>query len=191
MFSRLFSRKPANPVPQQLYGSVVAQSRNPLFFTEFGFHDTVISRFDVLCLHLFLFSRRLVRSPSPLAASLNQEVFDIFTDETDRALRELGVGDTSVPKRKKKMVRTFYAMVDEFSKPLDEADQSGLLNAMTARFGQTTTRSAEAVQCRPLMTYVANCARALDAQTDEAILAGELSWPSAQKGSKASKSEAG
>ncbi len=53
MFARLFKRLPANDVPQELYGSVVAQARQPVFFTDYGFHDTVTGRFDLVALHLF------------------------------------------------------------------------------------------------------------------------------------------
>jgi len=179
MFKRLFSRKPDNPVPSQLYESVVEQARTPVLFTDFGFADSVTGRFDALCLHLFLFSRRLVRASEPLAASLNQEVFDIFTKETDRALRELGVGDTSVPKRKKKMVRTFYAMVEEFSALLDEADHEGLKKAVSIRFGNG--KSGEPVKSGQLASYMSKCATDLDRQLADAILAGTLIWPSPGK----------
>ncbi len=122
MFSRLFGKSRSHEVPQQLYGTVVTQARQPVFFTHYGFADSVTGRFDVLALHLYLFSRRLVREDTDTSQSLNQEVFDYFTADTDRALRELGVGDTSVPKRKKKMIRTFYALVEEFGPALDAAD---------------------------------------------------------------------
>lgn len=176
MFQRLFSRTPKHEVPQQLYGKVVEQSRQPAFFTDFGFPDTVSGRFDVLCLHMFLFSRRLVREDTRLSADLNQEVFDAFVQGTDSALRELGVGDTSVPKRKKKMVRSFYATVDEFAGPMDAGDQNALADAVANRYQEMRPDEAPA-----LAKYMLAAAETLDTQSAQAIMSGELHWPSVLK----------
>ncbi len=114
-----------------------------------------------------MLSRRLVREDTPVSQSLNQEVFDRFTDETDRALRELGVGDTSVPKRKKRLVHSFYALVEEFSGPLDSKDTDAwspksrhvlvLLKTGGAAKSQGEFRS------RPLAEYLMAVAAMLDA----------------------------
>lgn len=177
MFARLFGRTRSHAVPQELYGSVVAQARNPVLFGEGGFNDDVTGRFDALALHMFMFSRRLVREDTPLTTSLNQEVFDLFTDDTDRALRELGVGDTSVPKKKKKLVRSFYALVEDFSSPLDDGDKDELITAIESRFGQVKTGFAS----DNLATYMREVANALDMIPAEQILSGKLNWPEPEK----------
>ena len=179
MFARFFKRIPASDVPQELYGSVVAQARQPVFFTDYGFPDTVTGRFDLVTLHLFLFSRRMVREDKPVAQSLNQEVFDRFTDETDRALRELGVGDTSVPKRKKRMVHSFYAIVEEFSGPLDANDADALIAKITTRFNAADARGAGQVEfkSRALATYLFAAVDILDATRCDELLKGRLTWP--------------
>jgi cytochrome b pre-mRNA-processing protein 3 len=180
MFARLFKRSAASDVPQQLYGSVVAQSRQPEFFTDYGFKDTVTGRYDVVALHLFLFSRRMVREDTPVAQSLNQEVFDTFTDEMDRALRELGVGDTSVPKRKKRMVHSFYAIVEEFAAPLDAKDMSALAKVMEARFAEPVEdgdhTNGHVFKSKELSSYVIATADVLDKVSSDTILKGELAW---------------
>lgn len=164
----MFANRRSHEVPQQLYGNVVAQARQPVFFTSMGFEDTVTGRFDVLALHVYLFSRRLVRQDSKVAESLNQEVFDHFTDDVDRALRELGIGDTSVPKRKKKLIRTFYALVEEFSAKLDNNDRAGLLEKVAIRF--------PGVDAAALSTYIFKTAEKLDAMAFDDILTGRLSF---------------
>lgn len=169
MLSRLFGSRRSHEVPQQLYGSVVAQARQPAFFTRFGFEDSVTGRFDVLALHIYLFSRRLVRHDDSTAESLNQEVFDYFTADIDRALRELGVGDTSVPKRKKKLIRTFYALVEEFSQPLDDNDPEILRQRIASRFPDSDTGL--------LADYVARAATDLDACPFDEILKGRITFP--------------
>ena len=59
MFSLFSKRIKELSVPEQIYGVVVAQARDERFFTDFGIEDTVMGRFDVLALHVFLFSRRM------------------------------------------------------------------------------------------------------------------------------------
>lgn len=181
MFANLFKRSRNHEVPQELYGSVVAQSRNPVFFTDFGFEDTVTGRFDLVALHLYLFSRRLVREDTSLSQSLNQEVFDQFTDDTDRALRELGVGDTSVPKRKKKMIRTFYAMVEDFSEPLDHNDIDALINQIEKRFGLSEESNSAPFEYQALAQYMMAASDDLDANPSDTIMTGQISWPDPEK----------
>jgi cytochrome b pre-mRNA-processing protein 3 len=174
MFAKLFKRSRASIVPQELYGSVVAQARQAAFFTNYGFEDTVTGRYDVVALHLFLFSRRLVREDTTLAQNLNQEVFDLFTDETDRALRELGVGDTSVPKRKKRLVHSFYAIVEELAAPLDTGDKASLARLIEARFSSKEGKFNSVA----LSEYVIEAAKSLDKVKSEDLFKGLLDWPS-------------
>lgn len=178
MFAKLFGNSRSSEVPQELYGSVVAQARLPVFFTAAGFEDSVTGRFDVLALHLFLFSRRLVREDTSLTKSLNQEVFDCFTDSIDQALRELGIGDTSVPKRKKKLVRGFYALVADLAEPLDEQDIGTIAESLGNRFAGEAGRSGLAGHA--LATYVLAVSNQLDATPADALLQGRLDWPEAE-----------
>jgi cytochrome b pre-mRNA-processing protein 3 len=170
----LFGKARSHEVPQQIYGTVVAQARQPVFFTDYGFEDSVTGRFDVLALHLFLFSRRMVQEDSQVSSSLNQEVFDYFTADTDRALRELGVGDTSVPKRKKRMIHTFYAMVEDFSDALEKADADALLEKVIARFDG---ERQSALQHKALTSYIIETTAGFDASSMDDILKGNIRHP--------------
>lgn len=186
MFGNLFKRTRSHEVPQELYGSVVTQARQPVFFIDFGFEDSVMARFDLVALHLYLFSRRLVREDTPTAQSLNQEVFDTFTDDTDRALRELGIGDTSVPKRKKKMIRTFYAMVEDFGGPLDTGNFEDLVTQLKERFvpkensGKENSDTGD-FQYEALAKYIQTTAKCLDENASASIFKGQINWPAPEK----------
>lgn len=161
-----------NPVPQQLYGAVVTQSRKPIFFSKFGFEDTPMGRFDALSMHLFLFSRRLVREDTSLSTSLNQEVFDCYTADLDTALRALGVGDPTVPKRKKKMVRSFYGQIEDFAKSMDDADQASLELAVKKRYFEKVEKD----RANEVANYMLQTSSLLDNQKMEQILKGKLNW---------------
>lgn len=52
----LFRRRVRSDTISSLYGTIVAQARLPCFYREYGVPDTVNGRFDLLVLHLALFS---------------------------------------------------------------------------------------------------------------------------------------
>jgi cytochrome b pre-mRNA-processing protein 3 len=173
MILNLFSSRKHNPVPQQLYGAVVAQARLPAFYRDFGIPDNVTGRFDMLALHLFLFSHRLSREADAVARQLSQDVFDEFTRELDDALRALGIGDTSVPKRKQAMVKGFYAQIDEFAPAIDAGDWNLLAERLSGRFfggGAKAEASLLAAYCR-------SACETLGRSGLSELLAGRLSWP--------------
>ncbi len=174
---RFLRRKSTSNVPQQIYGAVVAQARQPAFYGHFGFEDTVMGRFGVLVLHLFLLSNRLAGETDPRAAQLTQDVFDCFTDDLDRALREIGIGDTSVPKRKQRMVAQFYALIDEFAKPLDSGDTQLLAQRVAARYFVGVHGESTAALTR----YLVKTKSALAARTFDAICEGHTDWPEVAK----------
>ena len=133
MLSRFFdyfaNKRASKAVPHQLYGTLVAQSRLPVFYREFKVPDSLNGRFDMLVLHMFVFSHHLSQQDETLRA-LSQDVFDAFIKDMDRGMRQEGVGDTSIPKRLKKMTRVFYGRVGAYEAPLESGDVSKLAEAI-------------------------------------------------------------
>src|SRR5688572_22981726 len=98
----LFRRNKAKPTIERLYGAIVAQARNPTFYSTYGVPDTLDGRFDMLVLHVALFFRR-TKSESDQVRALGQDVFDRFCSDMDRSLREIGFGDAGVPRQMRRM----------------------------------------------------------------------------------------
>ena len=88
-----------------LYARIVRQSRHPELYLELGVPDTVEGRFEMIVLHLFALTHRLVRA-SDGDADFARAVTEAFVADMDANLREMGVGDLSVGKK----VRTLYAV---------------------------------------------------------------------------------
>ena len=176
MLRRLLARKKSSPVPQELYGAVVAQARHPAFFTRFGVADSVTGRFDMVCLHLYLLTRRLAGRPEQHAAALAQDVFDIFTRELDSALRELGVGDTSVARRMKRMLGAYYALIEKMGPELDRGDFAAAGGVASERF--TPEGAAERAMAPALFgSFIAQAVKRLEAVPYETIATGSIDWP--------------
>src|SRR6202048_744644 len=102
-------RKPRIPprgTTEAIYGMIVTQAREPLFYRDLGVPDTVNGRFDLLLLHLWMVLRRLKGTEG--GTELAQALFDRFCEDMDANLREMGVGDLAVPKRMQAFGEAFY-----------------------------------------------------------------------------------
>jgi cytochrome b pre-mRNA-processing protein 3 len=113
-------RKPLAPprgTIEAIYGMIVAQAREPLFYQAIGVPDTVNGRFDMVLLHLWMVLRRL--RPVEGGADLSQALFDHFCGDMDANLREMGVGDLTVPKRMQKFGEAFYGRAAAYDPALD------------------------------------------------------------------------
>lgn len=171
MFS-LFRRHKPQPSIERLYGAIVAQSRQPAFYTDFDVPDSIDGRLELLILHTFILCHRL-KSEGAEAQTLSQAIFDSFLDDMDRTLREMGVGDLSVPKRMKKIGQAFYGRTAAYDAALKEEDAA--LAAALAR--NVLERDGDDAAARRLAGYVRSAVLVL-AQTDVAVLLrGEVTFP--------------
>src|SRR6202007_2148124 len=115
------SRVPLRGTIEAIYGMIVTQAREPAFYRSLGVPDTVSGRFDLLVLHLWLVLRRF-RSTSE-AKDASQALFDRFCDDMDANLREMGVGDLTVPKRMQAFGEAFYGRVAAYDLALSLGEE--------------------------------------------------------------------
>ena len=172
MFS-IFKSRSVETTQQKLYGSVVAQARQPFLFDTFGVPDTMMGRFDMLALHVYLLARRLKREDDEVFDALNQDVFDLFVEDIERALRQVGIGDTTVPKRKRAMVHSFYGQIDDFDQSLDANERYTLLETVLARYF-SETQHPKPDQLTDYIFRVEDFLKAIDAKS---LLSAEISFP--------------
>ena len=106
MVFRLFRRSANRDLIDRLRGEIVAAARDPVLFTEYGIEDSLEGRFEVLALHSALVLRHLNRMKPP-APEMAQDLTDSLFRSFDGALREMGIGDTGVPKRMRTIAEAF------------------------------------------------------------------------------------
>lgn len=90
-----------------LYIAALDRALHPVFYTAWGVPDDFTGRFDVLCLHAALLWRHLKEQQGRAGKRLAQDLFDVMFHEMEQTLRQRGVGDLSVPKHMKRMMRGF------------------------------------------------------------------------------------
>lgn len=91
-----------------LYARCVAQSRLPIFYTDFAVPDEKGARFELLNLHVLAVYQALAKDSEEFA----QTLFDTYILMLDNMMREDGVGDLTVPKKMKKLLAVIYARLD-------------------------------------------------------------------------------
>jgi cytochrome b pre-mRNA-processing protein 3 len=155
---------------EAIYGMIVTQAREPLFYRDLGVPDTVNGRFDLLVLHLWMVLQRL--RPMEGGSGLSQALFDRFCDDMDANLREMGVGDLTVPKRMQAFGEAFYGRVAAYDlasaageEPLAQALCKNILNG------------AQIENARRLAVYVETAVAALAGLDEAALQNGSWEFP--------------
>lgn len=173
--ARARSRAETRATIERLYGAIVAQSRRAAFYTDFAVPDTLEGRFEMVLLHTILVCHRL-KDGDEAARELSQDIFDAFADDMDRTLREMGVGDLSVPKKMKKIGEAFYGRAAAYDAALAAPDDAPLAAALGRNILEVDA-AVGADHAQALAAYVRAAARALAETPFETLARGALDLP--------------
>jgi cytochrome b pre-mRNA-processing protein 3 len=164
-------RLPPRGTIEAIYGMIVTRAREPLFYRDLGVSDTVNGRFDLLILHLWMVLRRL--RPMPDGAKLSQALFDRFCADMDANLREMGVGDLTVPKRMQAFGEAFYGRAAAYDLALAEGREP-LAQALC----KNILNGGQIDHARRLAVYTEAAVGDLAALEDATVLAASWNFPS-------------
>lgn len=179
MILQLFRSKSPAPNIRDLYGAIVAQARKPAFYTGYGVPDTVEGRFDLIVLHLVLMLAHIGASGGQgrdAERAIGQKLFDEFCRDLDDNLREMGVGDLTVPKRMRGFGEAFYGRQTAYLAALAAPDRRELENALARNiFSETKAGQGPA----RLAAYVRAVLSQFQAQNgfEAALARGEVIFP--------------
>ena len=157
----------------KLYGAIVAQARLPVFYQGFGVPDTLEGRFLILSLHLFAVLHRLKRE-GPDTVGLAQELSDRFSEDMETVLREIGVGDLSIPNKMRGLAASSAALLQAYEEGLaagDEAVAAAIGKALSLEPGPSEAASGR------LAYYLKAAVRCVEMQSFAALHAGDVRFP--------------
>lgn len=168
LIARLFGR---NADPREnvrpLWRRTIALARDPAWYAECGVADTVAGRFDMVSAMLCLVLMRMENSPSLHAESAL--ITELFVDEMDGQLREMGTNDVVVGKRMGKLVSVLGGRLGAYRTALKSSDRLGQLNdAIMRNISMNEAGSADCIAGR--MVALHDRLAALD---DARLLGGE------------------
>ncbi len=163
-----------------LYEQAVAASRDPAFYREppegLAVDDTLDGRFDMICLHVALLSRRLLAGSG---GTLAQAVFDAMFIDMDACLREGGVGDPGVPRRVRAMWEAYHGRARAYGRALDDADAAALSAALLRNIWRG--REGATPQADRLAAWALRQDEALARQATRELAAGRVRFLAADE----------
>ena len=159
---------------EAIYGMIVTQAREPLFYRDLAVPDTVNGRFDLLLMHLWLVLRRLKSAEA--GQGLSQALFDHFCNDMDDNLRELGVSDLKVPKKMQAFGEAFYGRTAAYDMALTEGGE-----AFAQALCKNILNGENIEQARRLAAYAEAAMAALDRQDEAALMSGTFKFPSPEQ----------
>ena len=171
-----FKSKTNISVAKRLYAHAVRASRQEIFFLKYGVADSVDGRFDLISLHVFLIQKRLLAIGND-TRELSQEIANIMWTDMDDGIREIGVGDLSVPKHLKRMIGAFQGRVRAYSDAIEESE-----DALAYALWRNVYREEEDKRghSKQLAAYANTILTTLMETQADRVMNGEINLPSAR-----------
>ena len=172
MLTRIRERRARREQALQLHNSIVTQSREPLFYAELGVPDTMLGRYEMVCLHAYLVLMRLKRDRE---LRLAQTLHDLIFDDFDVALREAGLGDMGIGHRIKKLARNLHGRISVYEIGLADKDAE---MAIILRRNMYASAEPNDAQVAGMINYIRAARRAVDEVKAVELLAGKPAFVS-------------
>jgi cytochrome b pre-mRNA-processing protein 3 len=167
-FSRLFGARQDRARLRPLYDAVVAEGRRPAWYRDGGVPDTLEGRFDIIAAVLAMVLIRL-EMEGERGRQVSVLLTEVFIDDMDGSLRELGVGDMVVGKRVGKLMGALGGRLGVFREGLEGG---GIEAAVRRNVFRDSPPSGEAVEF--VTARLTGFSEALAAVPLEQVLRGEL-----------------
>lgn len=168
----LWFRKP--PVAERqtaeaLYGMIVAQARQPVFYRDLSVPDTLDGRFDMILLHSFMILTRL-REGGEGMQNLAQTIYDVMFVDMDRSVREMGIGDLSVGRHVRRMMKAFNGRMAAYEAA--RGDDAAMCDALRRNLYGTVKEDVSPEILQAMAGYVARSAERMGTMPLEMLVVG-------------------
>jgi cytochrome b pre-mRNA-processing protein 3 len=172
----LLSRFAARPRDRDrllpLYRAVVAAGRDPFWYRDGRVHDTLDGRFDMIAAILSLVLIRLEGEPGEDARQDSVYLTELFVEDMDESLHQIGIGDYAVGKHVGRMMSALGGRIAAFRQAAQDRDFAG---PVERNIYHEAPPSAEILQL--VADRFAGFEAALRATPMTALVAGKLPTP--------------
>ena len=133
LLQRLFRKKEADPrdALRPLYAQIVATARQPHWFVEGKVADTIEGRFEMVATILSLVLLRLEDDAEQVGSTAL--LIELFVEDMDPQLREVGIGDMIVGKHMGRLVGALGGRLRAYRDALSVSDRAAALGAALVR----------------------------------------------------------
>jgi cytochrome b pre-mRNA-processing protein 3 len=163
---------------KELYGVIVTRALQPGFFAEHGVRDTPEGRLGMVMLHMYLTIDRLMKEGAA-GSNLARHLTEAFVVDIDDNLREMGVGDLSVPKKVKSAAGALRHLCASYGAALHKGE-----NALAASLaGSIPGLEDNPARALAIARYTVRAWQSLAELTAGQVLSGKVSLPAFSAGS--------
>ena len=173
LLQRLFGKKEADPrdALRPLYAQIIATARQPHWFVEGKVADTIEGRFEMVATILSLVLLRLEKDAEQAGATAL--LTELFVEDMDPQLREVGIGDMIVGKHIGRLVSALGGRLGAYRDALDAPDRAAAFEAALVRNLYAGVGPGAAALAHVRDTALAFADRLASTEAD-AILAGGI-----------------
>jgi cytochrome b pre-mRNA-processing protein 3 len=153
----LRKRSPTGRKAAKIYGSIVTQARQPAFYAALGIPDTVLGRYEMIVVHMFLALEKL-HGEGAGAEPLRRALVEHFITDMDDSMRQLAVGDMAVPRRVKKAAAGLKERVERYCVAVNSGEpkeaMASVLGDVLADVADNEAPRTEVPDCVRIAVYV-------------------------------------
>ena len=168
LLTSLFSRKDDRAPLRPLYAALVAQARQTHWYEEGAVPDTIDGRFDMLAAVL---SMALARLDDLGARTPSVHLTEIFIQDMDGQIRQIGFGDLVVGKQVGKMVSALGGRLAAYRRAMTEGPEA-LDEALVRNLYRSLAPDNAALA--HVAEHLRGFAATLAAMPSDALLAGDI-----------------
>lgn len=149
MLGYLKAQKHRKHTANALYYKAAKQGRHPAFYEKMGVPDTLDGRFEMILLHVFVVMQAIKGTAE--GDKLAQALFDTMFRDMEKSLREIGIGDLSVPRHMQRMMQGFNGRVIHYEKAVQGEEN---LEEVVRRNIYGTVNSVDADMVTGMVGYI-------------------------------------
>ena len=113
----------------KLYGSIVTQARQPIFYTDYCVPDVAEKRYEMIVLHIVMVLERL-RASGDAGGQVGQELVETFVGDLDGSIREMAISDPKVPTHVKKATAGLLDRDHLYRQAFDASHEASAVRAL-------------------------------------------------------------
>ncbi len=174
-FRKLWDRQgaQARTSARALYADLATAALNAPLYKQGAAQDTFEGRAAMITANATLVMRRLKRIDTPLARKIAERLNALVLDGFDAAYRELGVGDSSIARKVRKLAEIHYGLGKALTEALNmpQSDRIGFVTDCVKR-NAVSQDGKESL----LAAYLLHNAGRFEELEDDDVLAGKLAW---------------
>lgn len=153
-----------------LYERIVATGRDPAWYRTGQVPDTIDGRFDIIAAVMALVLIRLEREPDRTTQLSSTLLTELFIDDMDGSLRQIGIGDLVVGKHMGRMMGALGGRLGAFREAVNDQHEMQAAVKRNVFHEAAPSRDAVAFVTERLLRFHAG----LDAVPAATLLEGEV-----------------